>query len=422
MISAYRFLTVFLYPFFIVIIYLRLLLKKEHAQRYKEKIYSSFFFLRKNSGKKLIWIHAASIGESQSIFPLIKRLNEQNKNLEFLITTVTLSAANLIKKKFNSYPNVFHKFFPLDIKFLVKKFLDNLNPNLIIFVDSEIWPNFIYEIKERKINLAIINGRITKKTFKRWMLISNFAKKIFNTFDLCLASSKASEEHLKQLNAKNLMYIGNIKLSDTINSENIVNENEKILLQKKFWCAASTHNGEEIFCLKTHLKIKKIYKDIITIIIPRHIDRSKSIKKLSEQYKLTTQILNDGDYIQDNKEIIIVNSFGVLPKFFKYSKSVFIGKSILKKFKQIGGQNPLQAAKLGCKIYHGPFVYNFEEIYTFLKSYKITNKINDEIELSNNLIEDLKDNQKKLDRQSDAINILGEQILNDSINEINKIL
>lgn len=422
MISVYRFLTVFLYPIFIVIIYLRRLLKKEDSKRYKEKLFSSHFFLRSNNQKKLVWIHAASIGETQSMFPIIKKLNEQNKNLEFLITTVTLSARNLIKNELSKFPNIIHKFFPLDVSFLVSKFLDYSKPDLIIFVDSEIWPNFILEIKKRNIKSVIINGRITKKTFQKWMLVQNFAKTVFNTFDLCLASSRSSQEYLKILNAKNLKYIGNIKLSDTLNSENIINENEKILSQKRFWCAASTHDGEEIFCLKTHINLKKIYKDIITIIIPRHIARTKSIQQLFVNYKLTTQILNEGELIQSDKEIIIINSFGVLPKFFKYSKSVFIGKSLLKRFKQIGGQNPIQAAQLGCKIYHGPFVYNFSEIYDFLKSYKITKKINNEIDLSDNLINDLKDYRKKINGQSKVISILGEKILSETIKEINKIL
>ena len=112
MISVYRFLTVFLYPIFIVIIYLRRLLKKEDSKRYKEKLFSSHFFLRSNNQKKLVWIHAASIGETQSMFPIIKKLNEQNKNLEFLITTVTLSARNLIKNELSKFPNIIHKFFP----------------------------------------------------------------------------------------------------------------------------------------------------------------------------------------------------------------------------------------------------------------------------------------------------------------------
>ncbi len=422
MIYVYKFLTIFFYPFIVLLIFLRTFFKKEDPIRYKEKIFSSCFSPKRDHKKKLIWFHAASIGEVQSIFPLVRKLNENKENLEFLITTVTLSAGNLVEKKFKKYSNIQHRYFPLDIDSLIKKFLKFWKPDLIIFVDSEIWPNLILEIKKKETCSALINARITKKTFKRWMLLSKFAKNIFSTFDLCLTSSNDSKEYLKKLNAKNIKYIGNIKLASSINPENISNINEKMLKQKKFWCAASTHKGEEIFCLKTHLILKKIYKDLLTIIIPRHINRSKEIKLFCDKLKLSSQILNDKQLIESEKEIVIINSFGVLNTYFKYSKSVFIGKSLLERLQKVGGQNPIEAAKLGCKIYHGPYVYNFKEIYKLFESYKISEKINNEQQLSDKLIIDLKEPKKNQNETTEIINNLGQKILDNSIEEINKIL
>jgi len=421
MIFIYRFITFFFYPILIILIFFRKLLKKEDSIRYKEKIFSSYFSPDVNSKKKLIWFHAASIGEAQSILPIIQKLNDDDKNLEFLITTVTLSAGNLIEKKITQYSNIRHRYFPLDVKFLMKKFLEKWNPGLIIFVDSEIWPNLLIEIKKKKIPSAIINGRITKKTFKRWMLIASFAKKIFNIFDLCLASSSESKKHLEQLNAKNIKYIGNIKLAGIINENSIANKNENILNEKKFWCAASTHEGEEIFCLKTHLNLKKNYKNIITIIIPRHINRSIKIKKLCNKMNLSAQILNDEELIAEGKEIIIINSFGVLLEYFKYSKSVFIGKSMIKKLQKVSGQNPIEAGKLGCKIYHGPYVYNFKEIYDLFKTYEISEEVSNENELSKKLTIDLQKNKKSQNKITESINYLGKKILDNSVKEIKKI-
>ena len=128
------------------------------------------------------------------------------------------------------------------------------------------------------------------------------------------------------------------------------------------------------FCLKTHIQIKKI-KDILTIIAPRHTKRSNKIYHLTEKLKLKAQILNKGDKINKESEIIIINYFGALQNYYKYSKSVFIGKSLNKKFKRDGGQNPIEAAKLNCKIYHGPYVYNFEEIYKILEKNGISKKL-----------------------------------------------
>ncbi len=189
----------------------------------------------------------------------------KKKNLEFLITTVTLSAGNIVKKKLNKYKNIKHRYFPLDVNFLIKSFLNKWQPNLIIFVDSEIWPNLIFEIKKRKIPVALLNGRITKKTFNKWMLVSTFAKEVFNSFDLCLASSKDSEDNLRKLNVKNLKFVGNIKFSGKIIKDNLIDKNLEILKQKKHWCATSTHRGEEIVVLQTHLNLKKIYNDLYSL-------------------------------------------------------------------------------------------------------------------------------------------------------------
>ena len=358
----------------------------------------------------------------QSIIPIIEKLNDDRRNLEILITTVTLSAGNIIQKKLNNYTNIKHRYFPLDINFLVKKFLDAWKPEKIIFVDSEIWPNLIIEINKRKIPIILINGRITKKTFKKWMIVPKFAKKIFNKFDLCLASSKESEDHLKKLNVKNLKYIGNIKFAGKIKKDDLIDKDLEILKKKKIWCAASTHKGEEIVCLQTHLNLKKVYKDIVTIIIPRHISRSIEISKLCKKNNLSFQILSDNELIKNQKEIIIINSFGTILKFYKYSQSVFIGKSMVKKLYKVGGQNPIEAAKLGCKIYHGPYVYNFKEIYDLLKSYKISEQIYSDQELSEKIIKDFKNFRNGQNKVVDNIDSLGQKILNDTVEEINKFI
>ena len=422
MIFIYRLITILLYPIFIILIYIRKLFNKEDDNRYKEKIFPSNFFPDRNEKKRLIWFHAASIGEVQSIFPLVKKLNNENNDLEFLITTVTLSSGNIVKKKFFANENVKHRYFPLDINFLIKSFLNKWKPNLVIFIDSEIWPNLIFEIKKRKTPIALINGRITKKSFNKWMLISKFAKKIFNTFDLCLAASKESEKNLKELSVKNLIYFGNIKFSAEVEQKDLADKYLEVLKKKTFWCAASTHKGEEIICLKTHLNLKKTYKDLITIIIPRHINRCIEIRDLCSKHKLSSQVLNDKELIKDNCEIIIINSFGALSKFYNYSKSVFIGKSMIKELEKVSGQNPIEAAKLKCKIYHGPYVYNFKEIYDLLKSYKISEEINDEKDLCEKLYRDFKNSEGDKNKSTDIINDMGLKILESTTREINKLL
>ena len=160
----------------------------------------------------------------------------------------------------------------------------------------------------------------------------------------------------------------------------------------------------------------------MTIIAPRHINRSVKVKKLCESLKLTVQLLNKDEKILDNKDVIIINSFGVLQEYFKFAKSVFIGKSILFKLRNDGGQNPIDAAKLNCKIYHGPYIYNFEEIYKILEINDISKKINSSDDLYDNLVKDLEFPTKKIHKYENTINDLGQKTLSDTMKNINNFI
>lgn len=422
MILAYRILTTFIYPILVIFVYCRKIFKKEDPIRYKEKILVTHFNVNRKKDSKLIWFHAASIGEFKSIMPIIERLNINKDKLEFLITTTTLSASNLAKIELKNISNIRHRFIPFDVEFLINKFLFLWRPNIIFLVDSEIWPNLILKANKYKIPLALVNARLSPRTFYKWSKFPNSTKKIFSLFDLCLTSNLETKKYLKELGAKNIYFNGNIKLINKIDKNKITNQNEKLLLKTRFWIAASTHEGEDIICLKTHLKLKERYKDIITIIAPRHIERSQKIKSLSETLNLNTQVLNKDEMILNKKEIIIINSFGVLQNYFKYSKCVFIGKSMIKKLENDSGQNPIDAAKLRCKIYHGPYVYNFKDIYEILEKNNISKEIRTYEELSINLIKDLKSPLKVDDEISNSINDLGQKTLTDTMKYINKFL
>ena len=272
------------------------------------------------------------------------------------------------------------------------------------------------------IPIALINARITKKTFNRWKLFKGVARKIFGTFHLCLSSNHETENFLKELGAKNVFNTGNIKLIGDLSYEKIGNINNKTLQNIRFWFAASTHEGEEIFCLNTHKILKEKFGKIITIIAPRHIDRVKKIQKLCISLGFSNQIINKGDLILENKEIIIINSFGVLASYFKYAKSVFIGKSVLKKLDKDGGQNPIEAAKLGCKIYHSPYVYNFKDIYKTLNKNNISFEIDDFKKLAEHLEKDLEYKHKNPKIFSEFMGKLGEKTLTSNMDKINKFL
>jgi len=422
MILLYRVLTTLFYPLFVILIYFRRFYKKEDLSRYKEKIFSYHFNVDKKNDKRLIWLHAASIGELKSIIPIINQLNKKYKKLEFLITTTTLSSGNLSKIELRKIKNARHRFFPLDVGFLIEKFLRLWKPDLIFLVDSEIWPNLVLNAKKNGVPLALLNGRITSKTAKRWMIFPKSARKIFTCFKFCLTSNLETKKFLSKFNIKSVFFNGNIKLINMIDLNYIKGRNDNFLIKKRFWVAASTHSGEEIFCLKTHSLLKKKYRDMITIIAPRHIDRVQRIKLMSNNMNFNVQILKKNEKILKGKEIIIINSFGILQEYFKCAKSVFIGKSLIKKLENDGGQNPIDAAKLGCKIYHGPYVYNFKEIYNILNKKKISKKVKDIKDLSSNLIKDLKNVKKKQNQINKEFNNLGKKTLITTMKDINNFI
>ena len=251
------YLILLLSPF--IIIY-RLIIKKEDLNRFKEKF--CFFSHKKPKNKNVIWFHGSSVGEINSIIPLIEKL-ERNENIDtILITSSTLSSSKVLSKF--KFKKIIHQFFPIDTNYFTKKFLDYWNPKLVFFIESEIWPNMIINIKKRKISLILLNSRLTKKTFKRWVKFPNLSKSIFNKFDLCLPQNEQTKKFLKILGCKKIKKIGNIKFSETQKVTNIEfdKNTKKIFKSKKIWCASSTHNNEEKICGLVHKRLKKSYNRV----------------------------------------------------------------------------------------------------------------------------------------------------------------
>ena len=417
----YRFFTYLFYPLAPIYLYFRKIRKKEDPIRYKEKL--SKINIKRGEGF-LIWFHVASIGEAMSILPLIDSCTKEKKIDRILITSITLSSGKILENRFKNNPKINHQFFPLDIIPIINKFLDHWKPNLSIFINSEIWPNLILKISEKKIPLLLINARITKKSFDRWKFIINFAKKIFGKFDLCIASNKESENFLKILGAKEVKNYGNLKYSNIKNGpEQELNLNFlNMIKSRKVWCAASTHPTEEILCANAHLKIKENYKNIFTIIIPRHISRVNKISEELSKLNIDVVLSSKLSEVNDKTDILLVDSYGEARKFYDISKYIFIGKSSVKSLIKDSGQNPIEPARLGCKIFHGPYVSNFMEIYKHFSSLGITKEINSSNELSVSLVEEFKDNKPKNLEIAEKIENYGQNILNNVTLEIKKYI
>ena len=393
-----------------IIILIRLLQIKEDPLRFKEKL---GFYSKKKLKGKLIWFHGASVGEILSVIPLIEKLEKNKQIRQILITSNTLSSSKILSRL--KLKKTIHQFLPIDTDYNTNKFLSYWDPSIAIFIDSEIWPNLITNIKKKSISLMLINARITKKSFTKWNFFPSSAKKLFQNFDMCLSSSLESKNYLKLLGAKKISYIGNLKFTQSEKTADELSSNiKKFFLTRKIWCASSTHELEEKICANIHKKLKIKYKNLLTVIIPRHIHRTKKIIKEIKELNLKIHLHDSRKKIDKETDIYLVNSFGQTQSFFKACKTVFLGGSII----EHGGQNPLEAAKYGCQILHGPNVWNFKEIYNLLEVHGMSNKITTTKQLSLKVeqIFNSKKNSKKLQLK---IKILGNKILESTLNEIN---
>ncbi len=390
-----------------IIVIIRIIKNKEDKFRFKEKF---CFFSKKRGSGKLIWFHGSSVGEILSVVPVIKKYENDKSISKILITSSTLSSSKVLEKI--KFKKTIHQFYPIDHVFFSKKFLNHWKPDVAIFLESEVWPSMFKSIKKENILLILLNARITKKSFDRWNKIKKFSNSIFSLVDKAYSQNLETNYYLRKLNVKNIKSTGNLKFIEHDTLE--INHSDKKLFSqfKKFktFVAASTHNNEELFAAKTHILLKKKIKNIITIIIPRHIDRVDQIISQIRELGLNVVSHKSNKKKLSNIDIYVVDTFGESKKFYKLATSVFLGGSIIKR----GGQNPLEPARFGAKILHGPNIDNFKDVYKYLNQLKISTTINSPQQCANSII--FKKNMKKVKKMK----FLGTTILKKTLNELDK--
>src|SRR5210317_1779651 len=393
-------------PFIFII---RLLKKKETLKSYSQKILINDKYRPKG---KLIWSHGASVGEIKSIIPILEKLDKNSNYNQILITSNTLSSGNIVKNLKSK--KIIHQFFPIDSNFILKKFIDFWKPSKVIFIDSELWPNTLVNLKKREIPVVLLNARITKKSFKRWMKFKNFARKIFSLISVSYPANQETKKYLKILKVKKIKFLDNLKYAEP--NHKILTSNRKVkkyFKNRNIWCAASTHYNEEIICGNVHLKLKSKIKNLLTIIIPRHIKRCDEIKSDLEKLNLKVMVIKSAQKIQYNVDVLILDAYGKTKLFFENSPNVFLGGSLINH----GGQNPLETARNGCNIIHGPNIHNFKEIYNFLNKLKISHKVTNEKNLTLKLV-DLFNKKNRSNNNYLKLKSIGSQILKSYYNDI----
>ena len=393
-----------------LIFLIRIILGKENPQRFLEK----FCIYSKNPNfKKTIWLHGSSVGEILSVIPIIKELEKNKKINKILLSSSTTSSALIFSKY--KFKKTTHIYFPIDTNYLTNKFINYWNPKVAIFIDSEIWPNMFKNLEKNNIPIVLINGRITKKSFMRWMKFPSFAIKIFKKISLALPQNTETLKYLKILGVKKIKFVGNLKYFGQ--SKKFLDKSTKLKFKNRLiFCAASTHYNEELFIGKLHKELKSKYKNLLTIIIPRHVNRSNSIINELESVNLNTVTRSSRQKISKTTDIYIVDTYGEATKFYELSKVTFLGGSLIKH----GGQNPLEPARLGNYILHGPNIQNFKEVYRMLSKLNVSKKANN----INNMkkIIDRKIEYKQNSKIIKKLNLIGINILKKNLTEINKFV
>lgn len=383
MIFIYQLLLVLLSPFITLYLSFRKFKKKEDLHRFQERL--GYSKIQRPEGF-LIWLHSASVGESKSALTLAEAFLKKYQTINILITSGTVTSASEIAK--NLPDRTIHQYIPIDKLLAVRRFLKHWQPNLAIFVESELWPNLISQTKRCGCPLVLVNGRISDNSFKNWKTLHKFGFNLLKNFSICFAQSQVDQQKFSDLGIKDTYFVGNLKAVAAkleVNYDNLKTLQQQIG-DRPFWLASSTHKGEEEIIIRTHQKLKEYFPNLLTIIAPRHPRRLEEVLHLIPQH-FNVAIRSQKQSI-NSCDIYLVDTMGELGTFYSLSKISLICGSLVE---NIGGHNPFEALQLGSVILSGCYVKKNWEAFENLNKSKSCLMVKDEEELLLSLLKIMRD-------------------------------
>jgi 3-deoxy-D-manno-octulosonic-acid transferase len=308
----------------------------------------------------LVWVHCASVGELLTVVPLIGCLRE--KGFAVLCTSGTVTSANIAAMRLPA--GTIHQFVALDVPAFVNRFFDHWRPDLGLFVESDLWPNMILTAAERGIALILLNGRLSERSFQHWRWAPHTIAKLLRCFDLCLAQSATHAERYRELGAPRVTSIGNLKLDvpEPPANAHALAQLKTAIGERAMLAGASTHPGEETALIEVHRRLRNSFPRLLTVIAPRHPERGPDVVEMAREAQLVARLRSRGELPDAGTAIYVMDTMGELGLLYRLAPIVFVGGSLATH----GGQNPIEPAKLGAAIVHGPHVWNFAEIYSAL--------------------------------------------------------
>ena len=304
----------------------------------------------------LVWLHGASVGESLSLLPLVRRLSGS----PVLVTTGTLSSANLMAERLP--PGALHQFAPLDLPGAVDRFLDHWRPALALVAESELWPNTVAAIRRGRIPLGLVNGRLSPRSHARWRRAPGAIRAVLGSFDMVLAQSADDATRLLSLGARHVEVTGNLKFDAGAPAADpaALDRLREAVGTRPLWLAASTSPDEDALLIDVQRTLQGQRPDLLAIVVPRHVDRGGALADAAAAAGLRVARRALGQPPDPATQLYVADTMGELGSFYRLARAVFVGKSLAG---EGGGQNPLEPAALGCAVLHGPRVGNFVDIY-----------------------------------------------------------
>lgn len=353
LLNVYKAATVLGYPLIAVCLAIRKAKGKEDLTRFPERMgYAG----KPRPDGRLIWIHGASVGETLSALPLINKLSELYPAVRIMVTSGTLTSADLMAKRLPA--NAFHQFVPVDTPAAVKRFVDYWKPDAALWIESEFWPNLLSEIAAHKIPLILINGRVSDRSFERWRKFPAFCRELQGLFTKSFGQTDEDARRLRVLGAKDAACVGNLKFAagDLPYDADEFAKLEKQIANRPCWIAASTHEGEEeqLAFVQNALKTK----NALMILAPRHPKRGDEIEKLLKPAGLSVARRSRGEDIAPDTAVYLADTIGEMGLFYRLAQIAFVGGSLV----AFGGQNIIEPARLGKAVVCGKYMMNFKEI------------------------------------------------------------
>lgn len=357
-IIAYRVATALLSPAVPMLLRRRILRGKEDEERTRERL--GHAAVARPEGT-LIWVHGASVGECVAALPLIDAVLKAVP-CRVLVTSGTVTSAKVMQERLPD--GAFHQFVPVDTPAATARFVDHWRPQVGLFVDSDIWPNLILGARARGVKLALINARMTERSFKSWSLVRKTAAEILSSYQACLAQDNEIAARFRTLGASNVEVTGSLKAdAPVLPADSAKLEALRAAIgSRPVLLAAQTHAGEEETILPAHDTLRRSFPDLLTIIVPRHPKRAADIFMLCGTRKSRQR--SSGELPDETTAVYIADTMGELGLFYRLATFCFVGGSLIRH----GGQNPLEPAKLGCAVLTGPSTYNFTTAFEAILS------------------------------------------------------